>query len=83
MSKGSLKKKKYELQQCLSHKRYLKLSYGVSSQIILVLLLLFKKISCNKQRQNNFRCSIGVLIAEISSDVSVNECQSNSIKRHY
>lgn len=39
-----------------------------------------KKKNCNKPRQNNFRWSKGFVMAKISSDVSVNECQSNNIK---
>lgn len=42
-----------------------------------------KKMTCRKLKPNSFRWLIEFLIAKISSDVSVNECQSNNIKRHY
>lgn len=41
------------------------------------------KMTCSKLKPNSFRWLIEFLIAKISSDVSVNECQSNKIKRHY
>lgn len=42
-----------------------------------------KEMTRSKSKPNSFWWPIEFLIAKISSDVSVNECQSNNIKRHY
>lgn len=55
---------------------------GKTSSVIYdnTIVFIFYYLACYKPMRNNHRSSIRFLIAKISCDVSVNECQGNNTK---